>query len=57
MTPCIKCGREDETVFRILRCPACLKFICESCAIRYNGRYFCSHECSVTFYWDYGDDE
>jgi len=57
MVVCIKCGQDETGVFRIVRCPACFKDICESCAIRYNGRYFCSHECSVTFFWDYGDEE
>lgn len=57
MTPCIKCGRDNDLVFRILRCPACLSYVCELCAIRHNGRYFCSHDCSVTFFWSYDDDE
>jgi len=35
----------------------CFKMVCEECAIRLYGRYFCSHLCATNFFFIHDDEE
>ena len=51
MPACYKCARDETGVFRILKCPECYKYMCEECAVRLYGRYFCSNVCATNFFF------
>jgi hypothetical protein len=55
MQSCVRCGKEDAEVFRLVKCPVCFKMVCEECAVRLYGRYFCSHACATNFFFDVDD--
>ena len=57
MQQCAQCGKEDSEVYRLVKCPMCFKMVCEQCAVRLYGRYFCSNVCATNFFFIYDDDD
>lgn len=55
MHQCATCKKEDTEVYRLVKCPVCFKMICEDCAVRIYGRYFCSQTCAASFFFDIDD--
>lgn len=51
---CSLCERPDAVV-TLKKCPICFKMVCVDCAYRDMGRYFCSRNCSILFFW--GEEE
>jgi hypothetical protein len=49
---CAICEKQDIEVYRLVKCPVCFKWICEECAVRLYGRYFCSRSCAANFFFD-----
>jgi hypothetical protein len=55
MAECAKCGQGPK-VFRIMKCAACFKPICESCALRKHGNFFCSKGCAEVYFFGSGEE-
>jgi len=51
MQTCVRCSKSDTEVFRLVKCAGCFKQVCEECAIRFYGRYFCSNTCAQNFFF------
>lgn len=56
MIECSRCGKSDTEAWRILKCPMCFKLVCEECAVRLYGRYFCSRDCAHNFFHHFEDE-
>ncbi len=52
MTECVGCGKSDLEAYRLIKCPVCFKHVCDDCAVKLYGRYFCSNTCAQTFFYD-----
>jgi hypothetical protein len=48
---CTKCLKSYEEVWRLVKCPMCYKNVCEDCAVRHYGKYFCSNGCATNFFF------
>jgi hypothetical protein len=53
---CSVCSTDESGVWRLLKCPMCFKIVCENCAVRHFGKYFCSNVCATNFFV-YTEDE
>jgi hypothetical protein len=53
---CARCGKSDTEAWRLVKCPMCYKVVCEDCAVRHYGRYFCSNACATSFFMPIGDE-
>jgi hypothetical protein len=53
---CARCGKSDLDAWRLVKCPMCFKKVCEDCAVRHFGRYFCSNDCAINFFMPHEDD-
>ena len=53
---CVACQKSDLDA-RLQKCQICFKWICEDCASRGFGRFFCSKKCSDQFFFGDDDDE
>jgi hypothetical protein len=51
---CIGCQTSDLDT-RLQKCPICFTWVCENCAVRGFGRFFCSKKCCDSFF--FGDDD
>jgi hypothetical protein len=51
---CIGCHTTDLDT-RLQKCPICFTWVCENCAVRGFGRFFCSKKCNDQFF--FGDDD
>ena len=51
---CALCQTTDQDT-RLHKCPICFKLVCENCATRGFGRFFCAKKCSDQFF--FGDDD
>ncbi len=47
---CVQCEADGTGAYRLRKCSMCFKHVCERCAIRNYGRYFCSRQCTVGFF-------
>jgi hypothetical protein len=54
---CAVCAKRDEEVYRLVKCPSCYRVVCDACAVRYNGRYFCTISCGKNYFSAYVEDE
>ena len=51
-----RCGRcEQEFPYALRRCPICRKSVCDECAVKMGGTFFCSTECAHAFF--FGEQE
>lgn len=57
MVECVRCGKSDLEVYRLIKCPVCFKQVCDDCAVRLYGKYFCSNTCAQTFFYDEGEED
>jgi hypothetical protein len=57
MQNCAICLKVDEEVYRLVKCPECYRVVCENCAVRRYGRYFCSEQCARNYYFYQEEDD
>ncbi len=50
MPECVRCANDESSIWRIIKCPMCFKHVCENCAVRVYGRFFCSNQCATNFF-------
>jgi hypothetical protein len=56
MQQCVRCEKADTEVYRLVKCPVCYSMVCDDCAVRLYGRYFCSQDCATNFFFIVEDE-